>query len=154
MTKLSILSLLISVFSTITLSSQTTSIKLNLFENERKLETDFTVSVYQNQIKMNIEVRDSILIIPDTLYGRKVDLVVSTKKYVLNFYDLIIGWNKEYLCWRLYLDLPPFDRDWVIKGKLKKYKWIYAIDRSSGTTITYYGKYGSKFNPSLRKTSK
>ena len=138
MKKLSILFL--CAFIKITLLSQTTSITVNLFENQEKIYTNLEVYVCQNHLKINLKVIDSILIIPDTLYGKKVDLVLNTEKYELNFYDLIIGWNKEYLCWHLYLDLPPFDREWRVKGKLKKYKWIYAIDRGNGTTITYYGK--------------
>lgn len=119
--------------------SQTTTINLTLFKDEILVNDSIQANVFIDNKRLNLIVNGRLLFIPDSLYGKKVNLVFSTNKYELNFYDLIIGWNKDYLYWSVYLDLPPFYKKWVVGGKLRKKKWVYAIERGNGTVITYYG---------------
>jgi hypothetical protein len=122
------------------LSAQVTVINLTIYQDDVKLKDSITVNALIDDKWINLTVKDSFLFIPSYLFGKKVNLQVTTSMNKLDFNNLIIGWNDKYLHWDIYLDFPPFNRNWVVKGKLKRMKWVYAIERGNGTVITYYGR--------------
>ena len=138
------------LFYTFQTYAQVTSINFSLFENEVIIKDSIKIKVFVNNNYLDLLLKDSVLYLPDFLKGKKVDLYVATNKYNLKFYDLIIGWNSKNLMWLIYLDFPPFHRNWSVPGKLKNKKWVYAIDRGNGTTITYYGSKSLVKNPVLK----
>lgn len=118
--------------------AQTSKVALDIFEEGIKLNDIINVSICTSKKLYKIALQDSLLNIPDSLYGKKMNLYVETRKYKLNFQDLYIGWNNNYLKWSIYIDYPPYYKKWIVKGQLCKKKYIYAIDRGNGTTIVYW----------------
>ena len=133
---------MILLLSYVALKAQLTAINLRVFEGGTILKDEFKVKIHLNNRYYDLIYRDTILLIPDSLYGMNIDLEIVSSKYKLSFENLYISWNKEFLYWIINIDFPPFDKNknWDIKKKLKKIKWIFSIDRGNGTIIKYYGR--------------
>ena len=123
------------------LKSQTTKLRLDFFINNRKSPDILNMSFKLGNEQKSIEIRDSFILVPDFYSGKKLDMEILTSKYKIVMDNLVVGWDKQFLMWKLYLDFPPFKRLKPIDlpKTEKKIKWLCTLKRGNGTNIMYYG---------------
>jgi hypothetical protein len=134
--------LIIFLLSTVYVYSQVNQmIEVQIWDEGRLIPLqNLKVIIINNGDSIHVE-KNSGFIIPDSLIGSKKNIIFKVNKLNLSFELMSLKWNAENPKWIIKIDYPPLDRQecWYVKKRyLKKIKWLYSLDKNTGSLITEY----------------
>jgi len=97
------------------------------------------VEFFHNKDTIKVNVEEGKLVIPESVFRKKVTAVFSVDKYFLLFDSIPITLNTYSPKWTLGVDKKPFDKKkhWAVKS-WKKVQIIYYLHNDDGRTFTVW----------------
>lgn len=104
------------------------------------LTDNFHVRILYENDTLLLKSTEKGFYLSDSLFEKQRTLLFNIGNQELLFDEIIVSWNPQYLHWTIDIDKRPFsdENKWLVKKSKKRVKWIYTLDKSTGSLLTFY----------------
>jgi hypothetical protein len=130
--------------------AQNTKIDVQVFVKGKSIElkNGVNVSLISKNDTLKLLSSDNSFYLPDSLNMKKRSFLVQAGGYDFYFEESILTYQPLLPKWEIFVDYKPFleENKWLLKQCNKKVKFLYSLNKNTGSLFTVFLK--KKFKPS------
>lgn len=116
------------------------ALELNVEGEKVAVREGFMVGVVSGADTLPLITTSTGFYIPDSLCNKKRTIILNINHFEMSM-DTPLIWQKGLPLWSISVDLKPLDGEtikMIPKSSRRKTKWVYTLNKTTGSSITYY----------------